>query len=125
MEAQRTAQPESDLSCPVSAIQGDTPGSASNGPSEPQSQGIEMKRAHAAAADPASGRSHAYEEMSCIDLRKLAKAKETSTNKYVGGKRVNMQKEELVEAHRAFDPEQPYSALLKSSPHVLLASHSG
>ena len=97
MEAKRTAQPKSDQSYAVSDIQGDSPGSASNGPSEAHSRSgsaeptiaspgkrlrkrlwagaspeLGKKRARGATADPTSGRSQAYEEMSLKALRQLA-----------------------------------------------------
>ena len=97
MEAKRTAQPKSDQSYAVSDIQGDSPGSASNGPSEAHSRSgraeptiaspgkrlrkrlwagaspeLGKKRARGATADPASGKSQAYEDMSLKALRKHA-----------------------------------------------------
>ena len=109
--------------CSASDIQGDTPGSASSGLSEAHrrsgsaaptcaslAQGkrkrlwagaspeLGKKRARGAPADPASGRSEDYEEMTLKALRDLADKTPGITNrKKVGKKWVYKEKEELVE----------------------------
>ena len=119
MEAKRTAQPESDQSYAVSDIQGDSPGSASNGPSEAHSRSgsaeptiaspgkrlrkrlwagaspeLKKKQALGATADPASGRSQAYEEIFLKNLRQLADSTPGMfKKKKVEEKWVNKQKE--------------------------------
>ena len=58
-------------------------------------------------ADPVSGRSQAYEEMALRDLQELAtRTPGMCRQKRVGKKWVNMKKEELAEAFRAFDAKK-------------------
>ena len=132
MEAKRTAQPESEQPCSASDIQGDTPGSASNGPSEAHSRSgsaapicaslaqhlrkrvwagaspeLGKKRARGATADPASGRSEDYEEMTLKALRDLAdKTPGMRSRKKVGDKWENKLKPELVAEFKAFDAKK-------------------
>ena len=63
-------------------------------------------------ADPASGRSQAYEEMTLRDLRELAdRTPGMRKRKKVGEKWVHMQKEELLEQFSALEAKTSAQAL--------------
>ena len=123
MEAKRAAQPASGQPCSASDTRGDTPGSASNGPSEVLSRSGSaaptcaspakgLRKRLWAGASPELGkkracRATAYEEMSHKDLLSLAdRTPGMRSRKKVGDKWKDKQREELVAEFKAFDAKK-------------------